>query len=118
MPAYSYTAWTHFSFHNRARLSSLALLELMVSDIHFSYNVFKVFQSVGPAKVFTQRGAYRQCFLRITREQEDRFNSMNLALASDRTIPISVESVGRILAQFLCNLLYSSVGSSSIKVWC
>ncbi|KAF9451949.1 hypothetical protein P691DRAFT_772687 [Macrolepiota fuliginosa MF-IS2] len=45
----------------------------------------------GPAKVFTQRGAYRQCFLRITAEQEDRYNSMNLALASDRTIPISVE---------------------------
>ncbi|KAJ3570270.1 hypothetical protein NP233_g4511 [Leucocoprinus birnbaumii] len=45
----------------------------------------------GPAKVFTMRGAYRQCFLRITAEQEDRYSSMNLALASDRTIPISVE---------------------------
>lgn len=81
----------------RVRCSRRALLGLMVSVVFVNWSEASctfLCGFPGPAKVFTQRGAYRQCFLRITAEQEDRYNSMNLALASDRTIPISVEYVG------------------------
>ena len=48
---------------------------------------------LGPAKVFTMRGKYRQTFLRISAEGEETNRSANLKVNSDRTMPIIVESV-------------------------
>lgn len=46
----------------------------------------------GPAKVLTMRGKYRQTFLLISSEGEEKNQSANLKVNSDRTLPIIVES--------------------------
>lgn len=48
---------------------------------------------LGPAKVLTMRGKYRQTFLRVSAEGEETSQSANLKVETDRTLSIIVEGV-------------------------
>ncbi len=48
---------------------------------------------LGPAKVFTMRGKYRQTFLRVSADGEEMTQSANLKVETNRTLPVVVEGV-------------------------
>lgn len=52
-----------------------------------------ILTGVGPAKVFTMRGKYRQIFLRISADDEETTRSSNLKVETNKTLPIVVEGV-------------------------
>ena len=48
---------------------------------------------LGPAKVFTMRGKYRQIFLRVSADGEETTRSANLKVEANKTLSIVVEGV-------------------------
>ena len=51
------------------------------------------FVRVGPAKVYTMRGKYKQYFLRVTSEGGNDCTPANLKVTRDRTMDVFVEHV-------------------------
>jgi hypothetical protein len=48
---------------------------------------------LGPAKVFTMRGKYRQTFMRVSADGEEMTQSANLMVETNKTLPVVVEGV-------------------------
>lgn len=50
--------------------------------------------TIGPARVYSLRGKYRQILLRVTSLNEDRYASSNVVINRERVIEVVIENVG------------------------
>ena len=60
---------------------------------------------IGPAKVFSYRGKYKQYFLRVTADNKETWSQCNLEVDENRTVEIGVEEVG-FLSVFATQTIY------------